>query len=196
MRSNSDENDTTIEPNTYSRGSRRIDFILCSRVLLTFISSAGILPFGTIAFSDHRGVFIDINFRQFLRNLNTDLVTNSPCTLISSHSKRVLQYKKALKIYLKYRKIQTKIEQLNKLMEDKQLTEDNMIDITNIDKTVSIGMLVSENILIKIMNNSSWSLELNRIIQHATYWSLVKSQFKTKISQHKRLLDIQSKLPL
>ena len=52
---------TELEPNTYSRGLDRIDFILCSKALLPFISNAIILPFGTIAFSDHRGLFIDIN---------------------------------------------------------------------------------------------------------------------------------------
>ena len=46
---------TELESNTYSRGSSRIDFILCSKALLPFISNAAILPFGTIAFSDHRG---------------------------------------------------------------------------------------------------------------------------------------------
>ena len=52
---------TELEPNTYSKGSGRIDFILYSKALLPFISNASILPFGTIAFSDHRGLFIDIN---------------------------------------------------------------------------------------------------------------------------------------
>ena len=88
------KNGTELEPNTYSRGSGRIDFILCSKALLPFISNAGILPFGTIAFSDHRGLFIDINLHQFLRNPNTDLVTNYLRTLISSHPKRVLKYQK------------------------------------------------------------------------------------------------------
>ena len=78
---------TVIEPNTYSRSSGWIDSILCSSVLLPFVSSVRILPFGTIAFSDHRGLYIDINLHQFLRNPNTDLVTNTPRTLISSHPK-------------------------------------------------------------------------------------------------------------
>ena len=85
---------TELEPNTYFRGSGKIDFNLCSKALLPFISNAIILPFGTIAFSDHRGLFIDMNLHQFLRNPNTDLVTNHLRTLISSHPKRVLKYKK------------------------------------------------------------------------------------------------------
>ena len=156
------------EPNAYSMGSRRIDFILHTRALLPFISSAGILPFGTIAFLDHRGLYININLYQFIRNPNTDLVTNTPRTLISSQPKRILQYKKVLKTYLTKRNIQTKIEQFNKLMENNNLTENHMIDINKIDKTVTTGILYFENKHIK-------PIELNRRIQHASYWRLVKS---------------------
>ena len=91
---------TATEPNTYSRGSSRIDFILCTKALLPFISYIGILPFGMFAFSDHRGLFIDINLYQFLRNPNIDLVINYLWTLISSHPTRVLEYNKELKVFI------------------------------------------------------------------------------------------------
>ena len=81
-------------------------------------------------------------------------------------------------------------------MENTKLTEDYIIDINHIDQIVIIGMLIFENKLIKTMYSSQCSLELGRRIQHATYWRLVKSQFKTKISQHKRLLEIKTKLSL
>ena len=45
---------TESEPNTYSRGSDKIAFILCSKALLPFISNVGILSCGIIAFSDYR----------------------------------------------------------------------------------------------------------------------------------------------
>ena len=37
------KHETELEPNTYSRGSGRIDFILCSKALLPFISNVAIL---------------------------------------------------------------------------------------------------------------------------------------------------------
>ena len=61
------EHGTATEPNTYSRGSGRIKFVLCSRALLPFISNAGLLTFGKITFSAHRGIFIDINLHKFLQ---------------------------------------------------------------------------------------------------------------------------------
>ena len=72
------KNGTEIEPNIYSRESELMYFILCTRALLRCISSVGILPFGTITFLNHRGLYIDINLHKFLRNPNTDLVTSTP----------------------------------------------------------------------------------------------------------------------
>ena len=166
---------TELEPNTYSRGSGRIDFTLCSKTLLPFISNAGILPFGMIVFSDHWGLFIDINLHQFLRNPNTYLVTNYLRTLISSHPKRVLKYKKKMQLFITKRNVQTKIEDINQLMKNKKLTAAHMSEINNIDKTVTIGMISSGNKLIKIVYDSPWSLKLDRRIKHSIYWRLVKS---------------------
>jgi len=42
---------------------------------------------------------------------------------------------------------------MNKLMKNKELTEDHMSEINNIDKTVTIGMISSENKRIKIMHD-------------------------------------------
>lgn len=80
-------------------------------------------------------------------------------------------------------------------MKNKELTEDHMSEINNIDKTVTIGMISSENKRIKIMHDIPWSLELDRRIKYASYWCLIKSQFKTKISFHEQLRDNKSKLP-
>ena len=80
-------------------------------------------------------------------------------------------------------------------MKNKQLTNNHMSEINNIDKTVTIGMISSKNKLIKLMHDSPWTLELDRRIKHASYGRLVKSQFKTKISFHEQLREIKSKLP-
>lgn len=69
-----------------------------------------------------------------------------------------------------------------------------MIDINNMDKTVTIMILYSKEKLIRTFHSIPWSIELNKRIQHVLYWRLVKYKFKTKISQHRRLYKIQSKL--
>jgi hypothetical protein len=46
---------------TYSRGSKRIDFIFTSQNLIPFIQQVGYLSFFEINDSDHRGAFINID---------------------------------------------------------------------------------------------------------------------------------------
>ena len=53
----------------------------------------------------------------------------------------VLQDQNKLEIYLTKRDIQIKIEELNKLMENRQLIEAHITEINNIDTTVIIDIL-------------------------------------------------------
>ena len=45
---------TAGEPNTYARGSDRIDYFGCTSEIYKFITKCGILPFCSIMTSDHR----------------------------------------------------------------------------------------------------------------------------------------------
>jgi hypothetical protein len=51
--------------NTYARGSQQIDFIFCTENILPHCQRAGALPFGTGYHSDHKALFITINFEDF-----------------------------------------------------------------------------------------------------------------------------------
>ena len=44
---------------TYSRGSARLDYILCTSNLLSAVTHCGIEPFNEHIFSDHRSLFVD-----------------------------------------------------------------------------------------------------------------------------------------
>ena len=87
------------------------------------------------------------------------------------------------------------MKDMNQLMQNKKLTAAHMSEINNINKTVTIEMLSSENKLVKILHDIPWSLDLDRRIKRPSYWYLVKYQFKTKISFHEQLREIKSKLP-
>ena len=56
------------EPNTYARGSRRIDFVFCTSNISQYIIQSGILPFDSIATTDHRALYIDIKLKEDLRD--------------------------------------------------------------------------------------------------------------------------------
>lgn len=56
------------EPNTYVRGSKRINYALLSSDLVPAIQSCGYEPFQKMFKSDHRGMFLDFNTSMLFRN--------------------------------------------------------------------------------------------------------------------------------
>ena len=64
---------TQPTPNTYIRGPNTIDFILATAPLLPTIKQAGMLAFKHGILSDHRGLWIDMNYKD----LSTDLQPTS-----------------------------------------------------------------------------------------------------------------------
>jgi hypothetical protein len=48
-------------PPMYKQGSRQIDFMFISRMLVEHVKACGILPFTSIFASDHRPLYIDFN---------------------------------------------------------------------------------------------------------------------------------------
>ena len=54
-------------------------------------------------------------------------------------------------------------------------TPQHLVEINNIDRTLTIAMIHSENKLSKIRHHSPWSTELNNRIVHVSYWRLVQS---------------------
>jgi hypothetical protein len=56
-----------IPPHTYSRGSKKIDYMFGSIRVKEFCSRAGIAPFGLGYQSDHRALFVILDIKQILQ---------------------------------------------------------------------------------------------------------------------------------
>ena len=56
------------EPYTHKRGSKRIDFVFCTKLINPIHQKCGILPFDTVTVSDHRSIYLDINLFDFLNH--------------------------------------------------------------------------------------------------------------------------------
>ena len=59
--------DNSLEPNTYTRGSQRMDFHFCTPQIEEYIVRCGIIPTDLLTSSDHRSVYLDINILSFLK---------------------------------------------------------------------------------------------------------------------------------
>ena len=187
---------TAGEPNIYARGSDLINYFACTSEIYKFITKCGILPFCTIMTSDYRGLYLDIDIIQYLRNPFINLAKNNNRLLSSTHPKKVSEYKEVLIKYISARKVTDKTNAIQKKINNKSLNESDMKEINNIDITFTQGALFSKNELKKDLHNSPWSLELEHRIMHLSYWRLVVSQILTKNFSHAdRLQTIIKELP-
>lgn len=50
---------------THSRGSQRLDYMLCSTGIVQYVTRSGILPFHFVFPSDHRAIFMDLSIDHF-----------------------------------------------------------------------------------------------------------------------------------
>ena len=132
------------EPNTYARGSDRIDYFLCTNNIYKFILKCGILPFFSIMISNHRGLYLDVDIIQYLRNPFIDLAQTQNRLLSSTHPKKVSQYKQALIEYISSRNATKKSTEIQNKINNKSLNESNMKERNNLDITITKGALFSE----------------------------------------------------
>ena len=95
--------------------------------------------------SDHRGLHLDIDIIQYLRNPFIDLAKNNNRLLSSTHPKKVSKYKKVLIEYISARKATDKANAIQNKINNKSVDESDMKEINNIDITITKGTLFSEN---------------------------------------------------
>ena len=62
-------------PRTHERGSKCIDFALASNELREIITSSGFLPFYAVGMSDHRAIYVDLDYQQLFKGLREDKTT-------------------------------------------------------------------------------------------------------------------------
>ena len=92
-----------IEPNTHKRGSDRINFVLCTRLINDFTKKCGITLFDQISQSNYRGIYLDIQVKVFLQ----DYIVSSALT------SRILSTKSPDHVSILKKKLQKFIETNN-----------------------------------------------------------------------------------
>ena len=102
------------KPNTYIRGSQRIDCMFHSKEISGFIIACGILPFGHILSSDHRSIYLDIKSVQYLRNPFIDTNVNNSWLLQSNRPLKVRKYKEISLTLLKKERLSQQLKICNK----------------------------------------------------------------------------------
>ena len=125
-------------PNTYQRGSKRIDFIFNFPKTYKYIRACGITTFSQVSPSNHRGIFINVDLISLLQNkvqTNIDLLSR---LLRSNDIKQVTKYKQTLQAYMKQHGIIQQSDKINGLMKTNKPTINDMPKIDALDKLITI----------------------------------------------------------
>jgi len=104
--------DVTNEPATYKFGKRRIDYILGTPAIATHVIAAGIDPLYNGVFTDHRGIFVDIELNDLLKGTIQVWPSPSVRDLESKNPKSVEKYITHLLKYFEDQNVEGRLNRL------------------------------------------------------------------------------------
>ena len=181
-------------PNTYISGSHRIDFFLATKYISTFIDRSGITSFNEVTTSDHRGKFINLHLRDFLKNSYASISNASSRTLQSTNTKNVVKYKQHLKHIVINKLVIEKAKIIQVKLITNSITPNDFTKINELDNLLTSGMLKVERMIVRDEIQYSWSPTLAIAILQLFIWKLIKSELKTKTSRQTKLQQITIRL--
>ena len=172
---------------TDARGRKRLDYFLMTPSVASHVTRSGAEPFNHRFFSDHRGIFVDLELKGlFDRNLAR--LARPTFRDIRSGSSRLIQvYITELKTYLINHKI---AEQIDKLA---QTRDDDLAEA--IDQKITAEMLLARS-----KCETAGRLPKLGILHEAQttmrIYQIVLSQLKTKRDLSKQIEKRQLQLPV
>jgi hypothetical protein len=102
------------EPETYNRGTERIDHIFMTPTLAEFVHRTGILGYNEVTMSDHRTLYADIDLARYLGGEPSALESKAGRGIVSSDPRAVKVYRSQLEACLDESNLE---EETDKLLE-------------------------------------------------------------------------------
>jgi hypothetical protein len=171
---------TTEEPNTYSRGSKRVDYVFGSPRVVPFIDLCGIDPFHLIIYSDHRELFLDVDFQGLLGGIPSSIL---PPKLrgVSSKTNDPTLYVMAIQKHLLANNVYNKSATIFAVM--MRSSEGSVLDtlvraINKIDNSITRVMLLAE-IKYRRKPRAPWSDKLAAASSTVRFWKTLISGLQT-----------------
>jgi exonuclease III len=168
-------------PSTYSRGKKRLDYLLVSSSIAPSVIRSGILPYNSLFYSDHRPCYIDID-AQLLFQEDTHAI-QPPCQrgLQLTDPRIVANYNNHLHEQIEYHKI---VDKYRNLMEQAESNTWSLIHEDNYEKVDQINtesMIHAERQGGKYTKKYDWSPTLIQAVQTVRYWELLLKRSKGQL---------------
>ncbi len=131
-------------PATYSRGKKRLDYILISQSIAMTVINSGILPYQVLFPSDHRAFYIDIDLDLLFKEPTYGI--DRPCQRgLKLNAPRIVnKYKDIWHFQSDYHKIVHKQKDLYGLAESSNWCQTETVNYEKVDKIATESMLHAE----------------------------------------------------
>ena len=174
-----------VDITTYTRGTKRLDYVFVTPRLVDHILRSGYEPFHARIASDHRGYFVDFDIAGFLDRQLPTIFSASSRAIRGSHPSNITKYVEYLDEYLKERDMYRKVKE-QKYWYDKDKLE-------KLDRIITQGMLEAED-QCRIHHRQPWTKEVNEVMTTANILRISLSSLKNNIDCTKQIDQKQSLL--
>jgi hypothetical protein len=188
---------TEGEPETYNRGTERIDHIFLTQDICEFVTAAGILGYNKLIQSDHRPLYVDMDLAAFLGGEPSPLENGTPRGVMSSDPRAVQLYREQLQKCLDEERL---AEQLDKL--ETTITENGGIldnkrkqELDRLEEKFSELKELSERACAKV-KSYPWSPKLRKARNRLRYWHMWHTELKLEVDleEKRKRLDPHGKI--
>jgi hypothetical protein len=182
------------ELTTYTRGKKRLDYILTSQALVPYITRVGYLAFYESNHSDHCGLFIDITESI----LDTKVTLHRPTKRrIGSKSKpsMIFNYKQFIHKQFLTHRIYERAAEILQTSAAGPATKEIIKKINNLDKQITEIMLAAEQSQCQGQYDSKWSIVIHQQSLLCKYWAVIVKGARNNIDTTSRSTLIYDQLP-
>lgn len=190
-----DEKEPDIEKrlkDTYRRGKdRRIDFILASRNVVDTVTRCGALSYNHGIASDHRGMFVDIDFARLLGGQIQDPVAPASRGFTSKNKKRCRLLLKHLNRYFEDHRVEHRVNDLVQRAGARELSVTEIRTRYNaIDRDITRGKLAASRKIKPKRSEFEWSEALDQAGMRHRFWKIRESDCRANSTSHRALSNI------
>jgi hypothetical protein len=181
-------------PPTYIRGRKRLDYMLVSASLQSFVIRSGILPYHSIFPGDHRPCFLDLDGDLLFAGSTQPL--SPPCrrSLQLHDPRKIDRYKTTLHEQLTNHKVLDKCQDLLDIATKGEWSLDFTIAYEKLDKIFMESMLYAEKVCSKKFTKLyEWPPCLIQAVEVVCFWRLLlKRANGVQVSQSSILQSINN----
>jgi hypothetical protein len=158
-------------PNTYIRGTKRIDYIFGTEKVRKHCKSSGILPFCYGYPSDHRAIYVRVDINSILQTEIHAIESIASRMIQSATPKERVKFLHELNSHYIAQNLYERLTKLWSKLAD-EWTQEEETEFNKCDWQHIQGMLAAEKKTCKVKTHA-WSPKYSNAVERKNYWKII-----------------------